>query len=158
MWGSDTQFCSRCERCRWALAKGRWFRFGTSSWKHEDQLELHPLVSDVYRKLIGRPAAVLHWQALCPRATAKAASWRTVVVGSFLHPRRWVTGRKRSEARLTLAWKALLLVWRVHALRWKPWHLLYHVTKNLYSIGLKAHRHHSGVFANESCCYCFCWL
>lgn len=33
---------------------------------------------------IGWPAAVLHWQALCPCVSAKAASWRTVVVGSFL--------------------------------------------------------------------------
>lgn len=34
----------------------------------------------------GWPAAVLHWQALCPCVSTKAASWRTVVVGSFLAP------------------------------------------------------------------------
>ena len=38
--------------------------------------------------LTGWPAGVLHWQALCPCVPTKAASWRTVVVGSFLllHP------------------------------------------------------------------------
>ena len=125
-----------------ALARGRGFRFKTSTWPHEGPAERHPLVSDVRRKLTGRPTAVLHWQALCPCATAKAASWRTVVVGFFLHPRRWVTGEKTP--------KALLLVWRVHVLGWKPWHLLHHVTKKLYNIWLKFHLHYSGLFFSEN--------
>lgn len=53
---------------------------------------LYPLglwsVHITYSMPVGWPTAVLHWQALCSRVPAKAASWRTVVVGPFLRWRR----------------------------------------------------------------------
>lgn len=55
----------------------------------------------------GWPTAVLHWQALCPCVSAKAASWRTVVVGSFLAPQlRMRPSQVKSWRNLTRArWK-----------------------------------------------------
>lgn len=108
-----------------------------------------------YKVLTGWPTAVLHWQALCPHVPAKAASWRTVVVGYSLHRRHFhppprsdmkitrlkiqaltiihIKKQNKNKPRIvTQGLKILLLMQHVHVTGFTPWHLLYHVTIMLH--------------------------
>lgn len=59
---------------------------------------------------VGWPTAVLHWQALCAHVPTKAASWRTVVVNSFLR-RGSVGPQERHQDNNTTKLQPLTIIW-----------------------------------------------